>query len=101
MKQCIKCGKKGIFLRIYNGRICKNCIEVGIRKRKAWGATALMSSRKFLGNYKKADSQFNRMSKAISEAEKGNYNYAIETYDIEGEIVNGQQPLYQFIFGLE
>ena len=28
-------------------------------------------------------------------------NYAIETYDIEGEIVNGQQPLYQFIFGLE
>lgn len=80
MKQCMKCGKKGIFLRIYNGRICKNCIEAGIRKRKAWGATALMSSRKFLGNYKKADSQFNRMSKAISEAEKGNYNYAIETY---------------------
>ena len=28
-------------------------------------------------------------------------NYAIETYDIEGEVVNGQQPLYQFIFGLE
>ena len=28
-------------------------------------------------------------------------NYAIDSYDIEGEIVNGQQPLYQFIFGLE
>ncbi len=80
MKQCIKCEKSGIFLKLYNDRICKNCIDIGIRKRKAWNSTVLMSSRRFLGKCKNADSQFNRMWSAISEAEKGNYNYAIEIY---------------------
>lgn len=80
MKQCIKCGKKGIFLKLYNNRVCKNCIEVGIRKRNAWNGTVLISERKFLGNYKKADSQFSRMSKATSKAEEGEYSYAIEVY---------------------
>ena len=80
MKQCIKCGKKGIFLKIYNNRICKECLDKGIQKRKAWNGSILMSRNRILGNYKKADSQLNRMWKAISKAEEGDYNYAIEVY---------------------
>ena len=80
MKQCIKCGRKGIFLNLYNDRICKNCIETGIHKRKAWGGEVLMSRNKILGNYKKADSQLNRMWDAIYQANDGNYEYAIEVY---------------------
>ena len=80
MKQCIKCGRKGIFLKLYNDRICKKCIESRIQKRKAWGGTVLMSRSRILGNYKKADSQLNRMWKAISQANIGDYEYAIEVY---------------------
>lgn len=80
MKQCIKCGRKGIFLKLYNDRICKNCIEIGIDKRKAWNGRILMSRSKIWGDYKKADSQLNRMWDAISQANDGNYEYAIEIY---------------------
>ena len=80
MKQCIKCGRKGMFLKLYNDRICNKCVESRIQKRKAWNGAVLMSRSRFLGNYKKADSQLNRMWEAISQANVGDYEYAIEVY---------------------
>lgn len=80
MKKCIKCGKVAILKRLYEDKICHNCLEKNEEYRMIWYKKVLYSSRNFLGNYKKSDSQLRRMWNAISQAEKGNYDFAISEY---------------------
>lgn len=80
MKKCSKCGKIAFFNKLYENTICYNCLEKNKDCRAIWYVKVLNSSRNFLGNYKKSKSQLSRMWKAISQAEQGNYDFAISEY---------------------